>query len=169
MGSGVKSIRKRAGRALRKAVAELAMRADRKHTRCDCWELSEPTAQIRASGWIVSAAVTDHTVPGDAPARGVGAVDHWHLVMQLYPPGRPEHARDWEDLGYFVRRFSELTGYEGPEIDPLNPLDDDPGAPHHFVWHAWHVERLGSTPLSPEHRRALARQDLLSRTPPEER
>lgn len=164
MGSQTKRLRRAKARELRTAVSYVINGAIKKHTRnSECWNTEGETfAMMLADGWRIELALRLHhrEIEGGS---GMGAslqseprdpVEHWHLVMQLWPKGRPERSRDWEDLADFVSRVATQTGYEGAYINALAPLDRAPHEPHHFVWHS-------DDAVTDEDRRAMARRVAL--------
>ncbi len=151
MGSQTKRLRKAKARELRTAVVPLVNRATKRRTHTsECWQLDdEQLVEMVIGGWRIQCGMRVHASTEREP------LEHWHLVMQIHPKGRPERDRDWDDLADFVSRVAAHTGYEGAYIDALAPLDRAPHAPHHFVWHS------NEAPVSGEDRRAMARRIAL--------
>lgn len=130
MGSRTKKLRRRAGHDLRVAAGALVAKAAKRPLVHDaCTELCPLRDEITVGGWTVRIGVHLHGSGEDAP-------EHWRLAVRLHPPTRAERPDEWALLGDFVARVTELTGYDGPELDPLVPLDAAPTDFHHFVWHS---------------------------------
>ncbi len=65
-------------------------------------------------------------------------VEHWHVSMKLYPPGRSSIEDDWRKIGFILAELGMLTGLPREKMPvELTPIaENDPNAPHHWSWHA---------------------------------
>lgn len=155
MGSQTKRLRKMQARTLRMVVTPLIAKCLRKpKVVCECYDLGKgEVIEMTVDGWTLCASLIYHASEEDPDEE----LQHWHLSLRLHPYKRAEREDDWLDLGRFMERFTRGTGYEGPAIEPVRPLDRDPHEAHHFTWHA------DSSAVRPEYLRILSRAIVMAR------